>query len=112
MIVVIFEVEPRAEAKDDYFALAAGLRDELQKIDGFISVERFQSLTNPEKILSVSTWRDEAAVEAWYRHQGHAQAQREGRSRIFKDYRIRVAKVFRDYDMAEGRAGAMAAAGQ
>lgn len=106
MIVVIFEVEPRAEAKDDYFALAGRLRDELQKIDGFISVERFQSLTNPDKILSLSTWRDEAAVEAWYRHQGHGEAQRAGRGGIFHDYRIRVARVLRDYDMATGRSGA------
>jgi len=108
MILVVFEVEPHAAAKEDYFELAAGLREELQKADGFLSVERFQSLTNPGKILSLSAWRDEAAVEAWYRHQGHGEAQREGRGRIFKDYRIRVARVFRDYDLALGRAGALA----
>lgn len=110
MILVIFEVEPRSEATDDYFTLAAGLREELQKIDGFISVERFQSLTNPEKFLSLSAWRDEAAVEDWYRHSGHAAAQEAGRGHIFKDYRIRVAQVLRDYDMAKGRAGALAEA--
>ncbi|MDF2095249.1 antibiotic biosynthesis monooxygenase family protein [Aquibaculum arenosum] len=107
MILVIFEVEPKGEATDDYFTLAAGLREELQKIDGFISIERFQSVTNPEKFLSLSTWRDEAAIEDWYCHSGHSAAQQAGRARIFKDYRIRVARVFRDYDMAKGRAGAM-----
>lgn len=71
MIVVIFEVEPRPEGRDEYFALASELREELEKIEGFISVERFQSLSNPAKFLSLSTWRDEAAVEAWYRHEGH-----------------------------------------
>jgi len=103
MIVVIFEVEPRAGARDDYFALAAELREELQKIDGFISVERFQSLSSPDKVLSLSTWRDEEAVQAWYAHPGHGQAQAAGRSRLFQNYRIRVASVLRDYDMATGR---------
>jgi len=103
MIIVVFEVELRPEGRDDYFALAADLREELKEIDGFISIERFQSLNDPGKILSLSTWRDEAAVEAWYSHRGHAMAQREGRARIFRDYRIRVASVLRDYDMASGR---------
>src|SRR5690625_3050470 len=66
MIIVVFEVELRPEGRDDYFALAADLREELQEIDGFISIERFQSVNDPGKILSLSTWRDEAAVEAWY----------------------------------------------
>ena len=103
MIVVIFEVEPRPEGRDEYFALASELREELEKIEGFISVERFQSLSNPAKFLSLSTWRDEAAVEAWYRHEGHKEAQRAGRTRLFQDYRIRVAQVLRDYDMVKDR---------
>ena len=103
MIVVIFEVEPAAGQADRYFELAAGLRDELQKVDGFISVERFQSLTCEGKYLSLSVWRDRAAVEAWYAVQGHKAAQAEGRGDVFRDYRIRVAEVFRDYDMAAGR---------
>ncbi len=103
MIVVIFEVEPAPGRADRYFELAAGLRDRLQKIDGFISVERFQSLTNEGKYLSLSFWRDQAAVEAWYAVEGHKAAQAEGRGGVFSDYRIRVAEVFRDYDMAHGR---------
>jgi heme-degrading monooxygenase HmoA len=103
MIVVIFEVEPAPGQANRYFELAAGLRDELHKIDGFISIERFQSLTTEGKYLSFSVWRDRAAVEAWYAVQGHKAAQAEGRGGVFKDYRIRVAEVFRDYDMASGR---------
>lgn len=103
MIVVIFEVEPATGRADRYFELAAGLREELEKIDGFISIERFQSLVNEGKYLSFSVWRDREAVEAWYRVTNHKAAQREGRAGIFKDYRIRVAEVFRDYDMAAGR---------
>lgn len=103
MIVVIFEVEPKAERAGAYFDLAAELKPELEKVDGFISVERFESLTNKGKYLSLSFWRDEAAVEAWYAHAGHRGAQAAGRGGIFDDYRIRVARVFRDYDMAHGR---------
>lgn len=103
MIVVIFEVMPAPGRAERYFELAAGLRDELQKIDGFISIERFQSLTTEGKYLSLSVWRDQAALEAWYAVEGHKAAQAEGRNSVFKDYRIRVAEVFRDYDMAAGR---------
>ena len=99
MHVVIFEVEPRPGRKDAYFALAAELKAELEKIDGFISVERFQSLTNPGKFLSLSFWRDEAALVRWREHMGHHAAQGQGRAAIFRDYRIRVASVLRDYGM-------------
>ncbi len=103
MIVVIFEVEPAPGRAERYFELAAGLKADLEKIDGFISVERFQSLTTEGKYLSLSVWRDQAAVEAWYALAGHKAAQAEGRGGVFQDYRIRVAEVFRDYDMALGR---------
>jgi heme-degrading monooxygenase HmoA len=103
MIAVMFEVKPAEGQSDRYFELAGGLKGELQKIDGFISVERFQSLVDDGKYLSLSFWRDEEAVENWFCHSGHNDAQTEGRAGIFKDYRIRVASVFRDYDLASGR---------
>lgn len=103
MIAVIFEVTFDRARKDRYFALAAELRKELEHQDGFLSVERFQSLVEDNKIVSLSFWRDREAVEAWYRHAGHRAAQEEGRAGVFRDYRIRVAEVFRDYDMAHGR---------
>ncbi len=103
MIAVIFEVLPHADRAQHYFDLAAGLRAELEQVDGFVSVERFQSLTTEGKYVSLSFWRDAAAVEAWFAHGGHRAAQAEGRRSIFKDYRIRVAEVLRDYDMAAGR---------
>ena len=103
MIAVIFEVLPQEGKARQYFDLAAGLRAELERVDGFISVERFQSLTTEGKYVSLSFWRDAAAVEAWFAHADHRAAQNEGRQSIFKDYRIRVAEVLRDYDMAAGR---------
>ena len=105
MIAVIFEVWPEGEKAQRYFDLAAKLRGELETVDGFISVERFQSLTTENKYVSLSFWRDAAAVEAWFANPDHKSAQREGRADIFKDYRIRVAEVLRDYDMASGRPG-------
>ncbi len=99
MFAVIFEVEPAAGRQQDYLDLAARLKPELEKIDGFISVERFSSLTTPGKMLSLSFWRDEAAVIKWRAHAEHHVAQKRGRSGIFKDYRLRVAAVVRDYGM-------------
>jgi heme-degrading monooxygenase HmoA len=101
MHAVIFEVEPEAGRRQDYLDLAARLRPELEKIDGFLSIERFESLTNPGKILSLSFWRDEAAVARWRRHAEHQEAQRAGRGGIFRDYRLRVAAIIRDYGMNE-----------
>jgi heme-degrading monooxygenase HmoA len=101
MIAVIFEVRPAAGRRDDYLKLAAALRHDLERIDGFISVERFQSLTDPEKLLSLSFWRDEAAVRAWRTNQAHREGQRAGRGGIFADYRLRIAAVARDYGMTE-----------
>jgi len=103
MIAVIFEVDLDPESGQRYFDLAADLRNELQQIDGFLSVERFQSLTTENRYVSLSFWRDRAAVEAWYRRPRHRAAQEEGRAAIFRDYRIRVAEVFRDYDKAAAR---------
>ena len=101
MHAVIFEVEPEPERRQDYLDIAARLRPELEKIDGFISVERFESLSTPGKILSLSFWRDEAAVDAWRRYEKHREAQRAGRAGIFRNYRLRVAAVLRDYGMHE-----------
>jgi heme-degrading monooxygenase HmoA len=101
MIAVIFEVWPADGRKDDYLGLAASLRHDLDRIDGFISVERFESLTEPGKLLSLSFWRDEAAVRAWRTNAAHRPAQHAGRGGIFADYRLRVASVVRDYGMNE-----------
>ena len=101
MIAVIFEVMPAPGRKQDYLDIAASLRPELEKIDGFISVERFASLTNEGKILSLSFFRDEAAVQAWRKLEAHRAAQARGRGGVFADYRLRVAAVMRDYGMNE-----------
>jgi heme-degrading monooxygenase HmoA len=101
MIAVIFEVEPAEGQYDRYLEIAAGIRPLLDGIDGFISVERFQSLTNPSKIVSLSFWRDEAAVQEWRRMVEHRRAQAQGRGGVFADYRLRVASVIRDYGMTE-----------
>jgi heme-degrading monooxygenase HmoA len=101
MIAVIFEVCPKGERKGDYLDIAAHLRPLLDEIDGFISIERFESLSQPGKILSLSFWRDEQAVETWRQLEVHRAAQRKGRAEIFDDYRLRVASVIRDYGMFE-----------
>ncbi len=103
MIAVIFEVTLDPARGPRYFELAAQLRDQLASVDGFLSIERFQSLSEETKFVSLSFWRDREAVEAWYRRPDHKAAQGAGRAGIFKDYRIRVAEVFRDYDLAQGR---------
>lgn len=101
MIAVIFEVIPAAGKRDEYLDLAARLKPELSTIDGFISIERFQSLTNPEKVLSLSFWRDEASIAEWRNLEHHRAAQKMGRSSVFEDYRLRIAEVCRDYGMNE-----------
>lgn len=101
MIAVIFEVWPAQGRKDDYLAIAASLRDDLSAIDGFISVERFQSLTDPNKLLSLSFWRDEEAVTRWRTQAHHRASQTKGRAGIFADYRLRVAAVLRDYGLTD-----------
>ena len=103
MIAVIFEVVPKPGRANHYFTLAEQLREQLEAFDGFISIERFQSLVDEGKYVSLSFWRDQKAVERWYAVEEHRAAQEEGRTSIFKNYRIRVAKIFRDYDMTTGR---------
>lgn len=101
MIAVIFEVLPHAQGKQRYLDLAAALRPLLDEIDGFISIERFQSLTNPHKVLSLSFFRDEQAIAQWRRLEAHRAAQTAGRDALFADYRLRIAHVVRDYGMLE-----------
>jgi heme-degrading monooxygenase HmoA len=107
MIAVIFEVEPAPGKREEYLDAAAELRPILMQMDGFISVERFESLSNRGKVLSLSFWRDEKAVEAWRNVEAHRQKQAAGRAGIFKAYRLRIADVLRDYGM-EDRAQAPA----
>ena len=103
MIAVIFEVEPAEGRVDDYLAIAAAMREELVKQPGFISVERFRSITDPSKLLSLSFWENEEAVRNWRCHAGHRGAQAAGRGGVFAGYRLRVAAVLRDYGMTERR---------
>ncbi|MEK6211708.1 MAG: antibiotic biosynthesis monooxygenase [Pseudomonadota bacterium] len=105
MIAVIFEVWPAEGRAAEYFDLAAALKADLEKIDGFVSVERFESLTIRGKYLSLSFWRDEEAIRRWRNLEVHRMAQARGRGGVFADYRLRVASVMRDYGMNE-RAGA------
>ena len=99
MIAVIFEVWPHDGRKQEYLDIAASLRPLLDGIDGFISIERFQSLYEPGKILSLSFWRDEKAIAQWRQLELHRAAQAKGRAEVFKDYRLRIAGVIRDYGM-------------
>ena len=101
MYAVIFEVEPMPGRADEYLTMARALRPELEAIDGFVSVERFASVTEDGKYVSLSFWRTEEAVQRWRAHAGHQLAQSQGRNAIFRDFRIRVAKVERDYGMVE-----------
>lgn len=100
MIAVIFEVWPADGQQDAYLAIAADLRPLLDGVDGFVSIERFASLSEPGKLLSLSFWRDEEAVAAWRRLGEHRTAQARGRDDVFRDYRLRDAGVLRDYGMA------------
>lgn len=99
MIAVIFEVEPAEGRTQDYLDIAAAMRPMLEGVDGFLSVERFQSLTDPRKILSLSFFADEAAVARWRNLGAHRNAQARGRSGVFDTYRLRIASVVRDYGM-------------
>jgi len=101
MIAVIFEVWPAEGRAAEYFNLAAALKADLEKIDGFVSVERFESLTTRGKFLSLSFWRDEEAIRRWRNLESHRIAQAKGRGEVFADYRLRVASVMRDYGMNE-----------
>ena len=101
MLAVIFEVIPNEAGKSEYLDIAADLRRLLENRDGFISIERFQSLADERKILSLSFWRDEAAIQSWRNEMEHRTAQQKGRSALFDSYRIRVAEVTRDYTQSE-----------
>jgi len=101
MMVVVFQVTMREGRAQDYFDLAAELRPELERIDGFLSVERFQSLAEPGKYVSLSFWRDQAAIEAWRAQRRHRAAQQRGKREIFQDFRISVAEVVRDYTLQD-----------
>ncbi|MBI3139056.1 MAG: antibiotic biosynthesis monooxygenase [Sphingobacteriales bacterium] len=101
MIAVLFEASPAKGKWEEYLELAAGLRPELSKIEGFISMERFQSIADPEKVLSLSFWKDEESLIQWRNIELHRKAQQEGRNSIFEHYRLRVATVQRDYGMTE-----------
>lgn len=107
MIAVIFEVTPEPGQMDAYLGYAAELRQSLESVDGFLSVERFESLSHPGRLLSLSFFRDEAAVTAWRRQTAHRKGQAAGRDGIFRNYRLRVAWVMRDYGL-DDRAGAPA----
>ena len=97
MFAVIFEVTPKEQGKDDYLKLAAHLKTMLENREGFISIERFESLIEKGKLLSLSFWEDEASIEIWRNIMDHRSAQKSGKSSLFHSYRIRVAKVERDY---------------
>jgi heme-degrading monooxygenase HmoA len=101
MIAVIFEVIPAPGRKQEYLDLAAALRPELERQEGYVSIERFASLSTEGKVLSLSFWRDEEAVKTWRRFEGHRLAQSRGRGGVFADYRLRVAGVVRDYGMSQ-----------
>lgn len=101
MIAVIFEVWPADDHRRTYLDIATSLRPELEKIDGFLSIERFQSLADETKLLSLSFWRDEAAVAAWRNVERHRAAQKRGREGVLRDYHLRIANVVRDYGMQE-----------
>jgi len=103
MIGVVFEVWPAEGRRDEYLEIAAGMKAELERFDGFVSIERFQSLTDPGKILSLQFWRDEESVARWRKFQQHRTAQRHGRAEVFDDYRLRIVSVIRDYGMFDRR---------
>ena len=101
MHAVIFEVWPKDKGRQEYLDIAAALKPRLEQMDGFISIERFESLSEKGKILSLSFWRDDAAIAAWRRVEAHRLAQAKGRGEIFADYRLRIAAVVRDYGMQD-----------
>lgn len=101
MVSVIFEVWPHPEHRQGYLNWAAELKTELEKMDGFISIERFQSLTDPDKLLSLQFWRDDACLTAWRNLEAHRAAQGAGRKTMFREYRLRIAEVTRDYGLNE-----------
>lgn len=100
MIAVIFEVTPREGRTDDYFDTATALKEEVEAIDGFISVERFESLTMPGKFLSISLWRDEDAIKIWRENVSHQAAQAKGKDEVFANYHVRITSIMREYSFS------------
>jgi len=101
VIAVVFEVRPHPDGRQEYLDIAADLKTRLEAIDGFVSIERFQSMSDPEKILSLSFWRDEDSVASWRAVEAHRRAQSVGRERLFVEYRLRIATVVRDYGIRD-----------
>ena len=101
MIAVIFEFTPADGRKQDYFDLVAGLKPELEKAEGFLSIERFESITVPGRFLSLQFWRDEECIRKWRNLRQHREAQAKGRGGVFSGYRLRIASVIRDYTMED-----------
>lgn len=101
MILVLFELDPAEGRAGEYFDLAAALKPELETVDGFVSIERFESLATPGRYLSLSAWRDEAAVRDWRNRMAHRKAQAAGRAGILGHYRLRVAEVIREYGLVD-----------
>jgi heme-degrading monooxygenase HmoA len=99
MYAVIFEVKVKADGKDEYLAIATKLKEQLVKMEGFISIERFSSLVEEGKLLSLSFWEDEEAINRWKSNLEHMNVQMRGRESLFEDYRIRVAHVLKDYTL-------------
>lgn len=104
MFAVIFEVQPKPGCEQDYLDIAASLKPEVEKIEGFISVERYKSMATEGKLVSISFWQDDTAVKRWREHTKHHLAQLSGRGQIFADYRITVAEVERQYGMFDRKA--------
>lgn len=101
MIAVIFEVVPKPGCDTEYLGIAADLKPEVEKIDGFLSMERFESVVQPGKFVSLSFWRDEAAIKEWRERRSHRSAQEKGKAELFASYRLRVAHIVDDYGVAE-----------
>ncbi len=101
MIAVIFEFTPAEGRRQEYFDLVAGLKPELEKAEGFLSIERFESLATPGRLLSLQFWRDEECIRKWRNLQRHREAQAKGRGGVFSGYRLRIASVIRDYTLED-----------
>jgi heme-degrading monooxygenase HmoA len=101
MIAVIFESWPKPGKKDAYLDMAAVLAPLVAEVDGFISVERFESVSLPGKMVALSFWRDEEAVTNWRNIIEHRRVQEGSRKTVFDDYRLRVAHVIRDYSLSD-----------
>ena len=97
MHIVVFEFTLKDNVRDRYFELAAQMREEVEQQPGFISIERFESLNDPAKVVSISSWESDEAIKAWKKNLQHREAQNEGKDSIFASFRLRVAEVIRDY---------------